>query len=69
MDSAFLRPTTCCPSRRRAIIIVMLTTSLHPQDVDRMGKLNIAGFLNKPLTEEKINEVLHNHFDRSLPGT
>ena len=52
---------------KQAIIIVMLTTSLHPQDVDRVGKLNIAGFLNKPLTEEKINQVLHSHFNRSLP--
>ncbi|MDO7854109.1 response regulator [Hymenobacter convexus] len=50
-----------------AIIIVMLTTSLHPQDVDRVQGLNIAGFLNKPLTKEKLNDVLKNHFDRHLP--
>jgi CheY-like chemotaxis protein len=50
-----------------AIIIVMLTTSLHPQDVERVRKLNIAGFLNKPLTKEKVNEVLKNHFNRQLP--
>ena len=53
---------------KQAIIIVMLTTSLHPQDVDRVQKLNIAGFLNKPLTADKINEVLQNHFDRRLPA-
>lgn len=55
--------------QKQAIIIVMLTTSLHPQDVDRVGKLNIAGFLNKPLTKEKINEVLQNHFNRSLSAS
>ena len=49
-------------------VIVMLTTPLHPQDLDRVQKLNIAGFLSKPLTEEKINEVPANHFDRHLPG-
>ena len=54
--------------QKEAIIIVMLTTSLHPQDVDRVQQLNIAGFLNKPLTEAKINDVLKNHFDRHLPG-
>ncbi len=54
--------------QKNAIIIVMLTTSLHPQDVDRVQKLNIAGFLNKPLTEAKINEVLENHFNRHLPN-
>jgi CheY-like chemotaxis protein len=52
---------------KQAIIIVMLTTSLHPQDVDRVQQLNIAGFLNKPLTREKLNDVLKNHFDRHLP--
>ncbi|WP_210520139.1 response regulator [Hymenobacter terricola] len=55
------------PAHRQAIIIVMLTTSLHPKDVERVQKLNIAGFLNKPLTREKVNEVLKNHFDRHLP--
>ncbi|MBF9141908.1 response regulator [Hymenobacter properus] len=52
---------------KAAIIIVMLTTSLHPQDVDRVRRLNIGGFLNKPLTKEKLNDVLKNHFNRHLP--
>jgi CheY-like chemotaxis protein len=55
--------------QKQAIIIVMLTTSLHPQDVDKIQRLNIAGFLNKPLTEAKINDVLKNHFNRHLPTT
>jgi len=54
--------------QKQAIIIVMLTTSLHPKDVERVQKLNIAGFLNKPLTEEKLNSVLKNHYDYQLPG-
>ncbi|MDO7844775.1 response regulator [Hymenobacter sp. M29] len=52
---------------KESIIIVMLTTSLHPQDVDRVQSLNIGGFLNKPLTKEKLNDVLKNHFNRHLP--
>ena len=52
--------------QKKAIIIVMLTTSLHPQDVERVKKLNIAGFLNKPLTEAKINEILKDYFNRQL---
>ena len=43
-------------------VIVMLTTSLHPQDVERMSQLNIAGFLNKPLTKEKVDGILQQHF-------
>lgn len=50
-----------------AIIIVVLTTSLHPQDVQRVQQLNIAGFLNKPLTRDKVNEILQQHFARHLP--
>ena len=48
--------------QKSAIVIIMLTTSLHPKDMERVKDLNIAGFLNKPLTEAKINEVLARHF-------
>jgi CheY-like chemotaxis protein len=65
---AFLEAYDLLPLvQKDAIIIVMLTTSLHPQDVNRVQQLNIAGFLNKPLTDGKINDVLKNHFNRHLP--
>jgi CheY-like chemotaxis protein len=48
-------------ANKKAIIIVMLTTSLHPQDIERVRQYNIAGFVSKPLTEEKINDILQNH--------
>ena len=48
--------------QRKATIIVMLTTSLHPQDVERVQRLSIASFLNKPLTETKFNDLLKQHF-------
>ena len=47
-------------------VIVMLTTSLHPHDVERMQQLNIAGFLNKPLTKEKIDAVLQRYFPQPV---
>jgi CheY-like chemotaxis protein len=66
---AFLEAYNQLPlPHKHAIIIVMLTTSLHPQDVNRVQALDIAGFLNKPLTESKINDVLKNHFNRHLPS-
>ena len=46
----------------------MLTTSLHPKDMERVQHLNIAGFLNKPLNEDKINELLDKYFDLQKPG-
>lgn len=49
------------------VIIIMLTTSLHPRDVERVQRLGITDFVNKPLTKEKVNDILKAHFDRELP--
>lgn len=54
--------------QKQAIIIVMLTTSLHPQDVSRLEKLPIAGLLNKPLTKEKVDNIMRTHFNSQLPS-
>jgi len=55
-------------AQQHTIIIVMLTTSLHPRDVERVQQLHINGFLNKPLTREKINDLLRTHFQSELPS-
>jgi CheY-like chemotaxis protein len=52
--------------QKEAIVIIMLTTSLHPQDVERGQELNVAGFLSKPLTVDKVNGLLKQHFGRQL---
>ena len=49
-------------ARRRAIVIIMLTTSVHPNDMQRLENLPVAGFLSKPLNPEKIQRVLDQHF-------
>ena len=54
------------PDRRQAVVIVMLTTSLHPRDLARLQALPIAGLVSKPLSEEKINTILREHFQREL---
>lgn len=48
--------------QRQSIVLVMLTTSLHPRDLERLQDLPVADFLNKPLTNEKIEQVLATHF-------
>ena len=58
------RPKASNPS----VIIIMLTTSLNPHDVARMNTLPIAGYLTKPLTTEKIRQVLHEHFGHPPAG-
>jgi CheY-like chemotaxis protein len=56
------------PDRQQAVVIVMLTTSLHPRDLVRIQALPIAGLVSKPLSEEKINVILREHFQRELPA-
>jgi CheY-like chemotaxis protein len=51
------------PTENPAVIIIMLTTSLNPKDVERMQDLPIAGYLTKPLTRDKINQLLQDYFD------
>ena len=46
----------------RSVITVILTTSLHPQDTAELRQHRIAGFLSKPLTPEKIQDLLATHF-------
>lgn len=48
--------------QQSSIVIVMLTTSLHPVDQAKTERLPITGFLNKPLTKEKVTALLHEHF-------
>jgi CheY-like chemotaxis protein len=55
------------PSYQQGIVVVMLTTSLHPRDLARAQELPIADFLTKPLTKEKLDALLHEHFARPAP--
>ena len=61
----FLRAYQQLPlPQRGAIVIVMLTTPLHPQDLERLQQFPVAGFLSKPLNQDKVNDVLQAHFHR-----
>src|SRR5690606_3173479 len=47
---------------KTSIIIVMLTTSTNPSDTERLENTGVAGYINKPLTEQKLKDVLEKHF-------
>jgi CheY-like chemotaxis protein len=65
---AFLEAYQQLPSAQcQAIVIIMLTTSLHPVDLARSQELPIAGFLTKPLTQEKVQALLQQHFAQLIP--
>jgi CheY-like chemotaxis protein len=44
------------------VVIIMLTTSSNPKDLEKMSEANIAGFLNKPLTEAMVKGVMEKNF-------
>lgn len=51
---------------QKALVIVMLTTSLHPRDVQRVQALDtVAGFVSKPLTAAKMEAIMAEHFKAS----
>lgn len=54
------------PAQKEAIVIVMLTTSLHARDVERGRQLHVADFISKPLTKEKVSDLLNQHFGWKL---
>lgn len=54
-------------AQQQATVVIMLTTSLHPRDVVRAQQLTIAGFLTKPLTAAKVQEIIQTHFATIQP--
>ena len=59
---AFLEAYQQLPAAQRQGVVLMLTTSVNPRDLARLQDLPVAGFLAKPLTEEKVVRVLVDHF-------
>lgn len=48
---------------RKQSKIVILTTSSNPDDMERAGKLKeVAEFRSKPLTNEMVEEIMHQYF-------
>lgn len=43
---------------KKDVKIIVLTTSTNPIDMQKLKEYSIKGFLNKPLTEKKIMEVI-----------
>jgi CheY-like chemotaxis protein len=45
-----------------SVIIVMLTTSTNPNDTEKLNQAGISGYINKPLTEDKIKGLIESFF-------
>lgn len=45
---------------KNEVQIIVLTTSTNPGDLQKLKDYSIKGFVNKPLTEKKILELINN---------
>ena len=48
---------------RRHTTVIVLSTSVDARDLSRLDDLPAAGRLNKPLTPEKMEQVMQLHFE------
>lgn len=62
----FLDQYRSLPSECKAdIVLIMLTTSLNPDDELKTRAIpDVAGFENKPLSQERLDLILQKYFDR-----
>ncbi|HLZ87367.1 MAG TPA: response regulator [Puia sp.] len=63
----FLERYRNLPTDRKAdIVLIMLTTSLNPDDEKRTRAIpEVAGFENKPLNQEQLDNLLKKYFSKS----
>lgn len=58
----FLAAYAQLPPAQHQAKVVMLTTSMLPRDLERVQLLPVSGVLDKPLTTEKLELLLTQHF-------
>ncbi|HTI94773.1 MAG TPA: response regulator [Puia sp.] len=60
----FLERYKTLPSEQKAdIVLIMLTTSLNPDDEVKTRTIpEVAGFENKPLSQQRLQELLKKYF-------
>ncbi len=47
------------PVNKDRMSVVMLSSSYNTKDVEEAQKYNVAAYFNKPLTEDKIQDLMH----------
>ena len=57
----FLEAFENLPNKLKSAV-VMLTTSSNRRDVDKAKIYQVIDYLNKPITEEKLTDIMNKHF-------
>jgi len=67
--AAFLAAYQQLPeAQQKASVIVLLTTTVHEGELQKLRQLPVAGLISKPLSRDKVHAMLHEHFGRPLPS-
>ncbi|QNH60854.1 response regulator [Hymenobacter sediminicola] len=64
---SFVETYAQLPASRHSIIVVTLTTPLPSHNITRLKQHNVAGFVHKPLTTEKVHQLLKTYFSHLEP--
>lgn len=56
------------PAQQQASVVVLVTTTVHERELQQLRQLPVAGLVSKPLTRDKINGLLQEHFQRQPPA-
>lgn len=46
-----------------SVVVAVLTSSFNPKDVNRAKEFSVDDFIVKPLTKEKMTELMEQHFN------
>jgi CheY-like chemotaxis protein len=66
--AAFLAAYQQLPeAQQQASVVILLTTTVHEGELQKLRQLPVAGLVNKPLNREKVDRLLQAHFGRQLP--
>jgi CheY-like chemotaxis protein len=66
--AAFLAAYQQLPvAQQQASVVILLTTTVHEGELQKLRQLPVAGLVNKPLNREKVDRLLQTHFGRQLP--
>ncbi|MBC5772715.1 response regulator [Pontibacter sp. KCTC 32443] len=48
-----------------SMVVAVLTTSLNPQDIERVREAGVKEFVNKPLTKQSLENLIEKYFEKN----
>jgi CheY-like chemotaxis protein len=61
----FMREWQQLDPRFKQSLVYILTTSLNPNDIEKLHQMPIRGYLSKPLTQKVVKNLVENYFDEN----